>query len=102
MSTSEPDPATGPGSEPGAPPVEAPGVRYGRMRRAPRYGSFLFTGAVVGVAVAILLAVVQWLRYHDSSQFSFGTVLGYVAATLGLLGAVVGAGVAVILDRRRS
>ncbi len=70
-------------------------VRYGRRRRAPRYGSFLVTGAILGIALGILLSVIQSVRDNDSSQFSLNTVVGYVAATLGLVGALLGAGLAV-------
>jgi hypothetical protein len=93
-------------SSPDRPESEAPSaeveatVRYGRRRRAPRYGSFLVTGAILGIALGLLLSVIQSLRDKDSSQFSLNTVAGYVAATLGLVGALLGAGVAVLLDRR--
>jgi hypothetical protein len=88
-----------PESDAPAAEAEAP-VRYGRRRRAPRYGSFLATGAVLGIALGIVLSVIQSLRDKDTSQFSLNTVVGYVAATLGLVGALLGAGLAVLLDRR--
>jgi hypothetical protein len=94
------------GSTPDAAPDTAPDpaavatVRYGRRRRAPRYGSFLVTGAILGIAIGIALSLVQSLRDSDSSEFSLNTVVGYVAATLGLVGALLGAGLAVLLDRR--
>jgi hypothetical protein len=78
-------------------PDERDGVRYGRVRRAPRYGSFVVTGAAVGVVIALVLS----LSRPATGQFSQNSVIGYVAATLGLLGALAGAGVAVLLDRRR-
>jgi hypothetical protein len=79
-------------------PAEREGVQYGRVRRAPRYGSFVVTGAVVGVVIALILS----LSRPATGEFSQNSVIGYVAATLGLLGALLGAGVAVLLDRRGS
>jgi hypothetical protein len=79
------------------PPGEPAGVRYGRLRRAPRYGSFVVTGAVIGAVIGLVLSVSR----PSTGQFSQNSVIGYVAATLGLLGALLGAGVAVLLDRRR-
>ena len=84
--------------EPAADQVGAePQVRYGRKRRAPRYGSFVVTGALVGVLLGLGLSLTR----PATGQFSQNSVIGYVAATLGLLGALLGAGVAVLLDRRR-
>jgi F0F1-type ATP synthase assembly protein I len=97
-------PARDAASDPAPVSVPEPGpvatVRYGRRRRAPRYGSFLVTGAILGIAIGIALSVIQSMRDSDPSQFSLNTVLGYVAATLGLVGALLGAGLAVLLDRR--
>jgi hypothetical protein len=76
---------------------EPDGVRYGRRRRAPRYGSFVLTGAAVGVLLGLALSVTR----PATGQFSQNSVIGYVAATLGLIGALLGAGIAVLLDRRR-
>jgi hypothetical protein len=72
-------------------------VRYGRPRRAPRYGSFVATGAIGGVVLGVALS----LSRPAAGEFSQSSVIGYVAATLGLLGALLGAGIAVLLDRRR-
>jgi hypothetical protein len=83
--------------QPSEPPAEPDGVRYGRVRRAPRYGSFVVTGAVIGAVIGLVLSVSR----PSTGQFSQNSVIGYVAATLGLLGALLGAGVAVLLDRRR-
>jgi hypothetical protein len=76
--------------------AEREGVQYGRVRRAPRYGSFVVTGAVVGVVIALILS----LSRPATGEFSQNSVIGYLAATLGLLGALLGAGLAVLLDRR--
>ncbi len=74
----------------------ATGPQIGRVRRAPRYGSFVVTGAIVG----IVLAVVVSYAWSSASEFSQNSVVGYVAATLGLIGALLGAVLAVLLDRR--
>jgi hypothetical protein len=79
-------------------PDSEPPVRYGRRRRAPRYGSFLATGAILGIALGVALSFAR----PSTGQFSENSVAGYVAATFGLVGALIGAAVAVILDRRRS
>ena len=83
--------------EDGDPGPEPDGPRYGRRRRAPRYGSFVVTGAAAGVLLGLMLSVSR----PATGQFSQNSVIGYVAATLGLLGALLGAGIAVLLDRRR-
>lgn len=83
--------------EPATQTPEEPTVRYGRKRRAPRYGSFVATGAVLGIVLGLGLSLTR----PASGEFSQNSVIGYVAATLGLLGALLGAGVAVLLDRRR-
>lgn len=79
-------------------PVEGTAVRYGRRRRAPRYGSFLVTGALLGIVLGVALSFSR----PSTGQFSQNSVVGYVAATLGLVGALLGAVIAVLLDRRSS
>jgi hypothetical protein len=74
-----------------------PTVRYGRRRRAPRYGSFLVTGAIIGIALGVVLSFAR----PSTGDFSQNSVVGYVAATLGLIGALIGGAIAVVLERRR-
>lgn len=93
-----------PTEQPTEPPTEQPDQRdprYGRLRRAPRYGSFVATGALLGIAIGVVLAAIEAMRSSGSGEFSVNTVLGYVAATLGLLGALLGGCLAVLLDRRK-
>jgi hypothetical protein len=78
-----------------APTVPAP--RPVVLRRAPRYRAFLLTGAGIGAVLGIVLTTVVPDR---GGQFSTGTVLGYLAAVLALVGALVGGAVAVVLERR--
>jgi hypothetical protein len=73
-----------------------PGPTYGRPRRAPRYGSFVVTGALAGIVLGVVLSLSQ----PATGQFSQNSVIGYVAAILGLVGALAGAALAVLLDRR--
>jgi uncharacterized integral membrane protein len=73
------------------------GPVYGRVRHAPRYGSFVSTGAILGIVVGVVLA----LQWQSRAEFSVNTVAGYVAAILGLIGALLGGALAVLLDRRR-
>ena len=71
-----------------------------RVRRAPKYLPFIVTGVVVGV----LLGVVVAFAFGDPAQaerFSRSTLVRYFAAILGLLGGLVGAAAAVLLERRR-
>jgi hypothetical protein len=72
-------------------------VRHPRatMRRAPRYRAFIGSGAVTGAVIGVVLTVV----FPDDGNFSTGAVLGYLAVTLALLGALIGAAVAVVVER---
>ena len=55
----------------------------------------MVTGAIVGLVLGVVLS----FSWPSTGQFSANSVVGYVAATLGLVGALVGAAVAVLLDR---
>jgi hypothetical protein len=79
----------------GGPPAGAVQVR---LRRAPRYRPFMATGAVLGAAVGLLAAATTGSL---PAGFSTQTVLGYFGAIGLLLGVVVGAGAAVLVERRR-
>ena len=76
----------------------APAPQLLRVRRHPRYLPFIITGAAVGV----LVAVVSGLSGQAPQSTGRGALVGYLALLLGLLGGVVGAATAVLLDRRRS
>jgi len=88
--------AASPASEAGEAPPAAP-VQV-NVRRAPRYRAFVATGAVLGVVAGVLVTLA--LAGGDSI-FSKGTVIGYLAAIGLLLGALTGAGAAVLADRPR-
>lgn len=84
--------------EPGAaePGTEETGPRVLRMRRAPRYRAFGFTGTALGVLVGVVVA----LSFSATSDYSTRTIAGYFAAIFALFGAVVGLGLAVLIERR--
>ncbi len=68
-----------------------------RRRRAPRYPVFIALGAVVGALVAVVLTY----SLPATEQYGYQAVVGYTALTLGLVGGLLGGGIAVLLDRRR-
>lgn len=68
----------------------------GRVRRAPRYVPFISTGALLGIAAAVVLALVL----PPVEQLDTRAALGYLGLVLGLVGGLVGAAVAVVLDRQ--
>jgi len=80
-------------------PAERP-VRRLRVRRAPRYGVFLATGALVGLVVALITGSVGPV----DPQTGRAKLIGYLAMGLMLLGGLAGGVVAVALERfsRRS
>jgi hypothetical protein len=69
-----------------------------RLRRAPRYRAFGFTGAGIGVLAGVILA----LSFTASGDYSIRTIAGYFAASFGLVGALIGLGAAVLIERRRN
>jgi hypothetical protein len=72
-----------------------------RLRRAPKYRVFVVTGALLGVLVGVVTATVVGPPEQDES-FSLGTIIRYLAAVLGLLGAAIGATAALVAERRHS
>lgn len=67
------------------------------LRRAPRYRAFGLTGLVIGVILGAVLAISS----PASGDYSSQTILGYFVAIFALLGALLGSGAAVLLDRRK-
>jgi hypothetical protein len=76
----------------------APEPREYTHRRAPKYGSFIFTGVVVGALVTTLL---YWrLTPGDRGQLHLDGVVGYLGFTLVIIGGVLGAALALLIERR--
>ncbi len=89
-----------PAADPAPQPKLPDGAVEVRLRRAPRYAPFVGTGVVVGVVLGVVVA----LAFDDPAQtaeFSTGTLVRYFAAILGLVGGVVGAAAALLVERRR-
>lgn len=72
------------------------GRREVNVRRAPKYVPFLVLGALVGVAAA---AAVAYALPGDPS-FDPGSVFGFFLIMFGGGGAILGAVLALVLDRR--
>jgi hypothetical protein len=80
-----------------------------RVRRAPRYGPFVATGAVLGLVLAVVVTVVAGRSGTPTSQtvgglaptYSTAQVLGYLALFLVAAGGALGAVAALLVERRR-
>jgi hypothetical protein len=70
------------------------------IRRAPKYAPFVLTGAIIGLLIGGAFAVLG--PDDTSTSFSGRTALGYLGAIGIVLGGIIGAGVAVLIERRRS
>ncbi|MFJ5861237.1 hypothetical protein ACIQCM_07430 [Pseudarthrobacter sp. NPDC092439] len=66
------------------------------VRRAPKYVPFLVLGAVVGIAAAAVVAY----ALPGSDSFDPGAVFGFFLVMFAGGGAILGAVLALILDRR--
>ncbi|TLM83245.1 hypothetical protein FDW83_09735 [Pseudarthrobacter sp. NamE2] len=66
------------------------------VRRAPKYVPFLVLGALVGIAAAAVVAY----ALPGSESFDRGAVFGFFMVMLAGAGAILGAVLALILDRR--
>lgn len=73
-----------------------------RVRRAPRYRAFGLTGLLAGVVLALLLDVLAGDPVQQpQTSFGPGSALAYLLFGLGLLGLVLGLGLALVVERRR-
>jgi uncharacterized membrane protein YbhN (UPF0104 family) len=68
------------------------------IRRAPRLARFLILGAGLGAVVAFVLTALA----PPEKDAGFGTVFGFLLVIAVPVGIAIGAGVAVLLDRRSS
>ena len=68
-----------------------------RVRRAPRYRAFVLTGVAAGLLAALAVGV----AHAVTAGTSVGSGLVYLLLGFGLIGSLVGAGSAVLVERRR-
>ncbi|WP_448811466.1 potassium transporter Trk [Agromyces bauzanensis] len=71
------------------------------VRRSPRYGRFITLGALVGAVVALILTFTFSGQPAEGQlvQFDKGQVFGFLLLFCGVVGAGLGAIVALIIDR---
>lgn len=86
--------ATADGTHDGTPEGETPVADVARVRRAPRYRAFVWTGVLLGVLVALVRFAVVGTGHVGAA------LLGLVVAAG--VGALLGTLVAVLADRRAS
>jgi hypothetical protein len=68
------------------------------VRRAPRYRAFVLTGVLIGVIAAAAVVFSGLLPLHQVS--SAGTVFLYFLLAFSLFGGLLGAGAAILVERR--
>jgi hypothetical protein len=78
-------------------PDVPPGAVRVRIRRAPRYRAFVLVGAILGLVAGAVASIVLG---GDPGAFSPTTLTGYVGAIGLLLGGLIGAAVALLVERR--
>ncbi|MDQ0848697.1 hypothetical protein QFZ65_000635 [Arthrobacter sp. B3I9] len=78
-----------------SPESPASGRRKVTVRRAPKYVPFLILGALLGFAVAAILAY----AVPGNESYDAATVFGFFLVPCAAGGAVLGAVVALVLDR---
>jgi len=66
-------------------------------RRAPRYRAFVLTG----IGLAVLVALVAALVSNPADGYSQRQLFGFLLVSLGVVGAILGGLVAVLVERRR-
>jgi uncharacterized membrane protein YdjX (TVP38/TMEM64 family) len=72
------------------------------VRRAPRYGRFITLGALVGAVVALILTFAfsgQPATPELELGFDKGQVFGFLLLLCGVIGAALGAVIALLIDR---
>lgn len=70
------------------------------VRRRPKLAPFLLTGGVLGIIAAAIVANLPSGDGSVGGSYSVLTTFGYFAAIFAVLGVLLGAVVAVLLDRR--
>lgn len=78
-------------------------IETAQLRRSPRYGRLMISGAVLGLVVAIILTLAfdgtQQKSENTGLVYSMPQVLGFVALICIPVGIALGGAVALILDR---
>jgi membrane associated rhomboid family serine protease len=92
-----PDPSTPPAPDGGQDQGTPRAPRQVTVHRAPRYGVFTATGAILGVVAAVILTFAG-----SPTTYGYAALLGYLAVMLGAFGALLGALVAVLVGIRVS
>jgi hypothetical protein len=71
------------------------------VRRAPRYGRFILLGVILGAVVALILTFTFTGQPVEGElvQFDKGQVFGFLLLVCGVIGAAIGAVVALLIDR---
>ncbi len=99
-----PDDAVAPSEDPSAAAAAAPETERVRVRRAPRFGSFVGVGILIGALLGVILGGITASDLGGSGQVTFldgsGTARLIGALALGLVGALIGASLALLADRR--
>lgn len=103
--TAEPTGASSPeaaASEAAAPevPISA-AVDRRTVRRAPRYSTFIFLGVLLAAVAAFILSGLppSQVAMDQGVHVPRGTLFLVLLATLGVVGGILGAALAVVLDR---
>jgi hypothetical protein len=78
-----------------SPETPAPERREVTVRRAPKYVPFLILGGLLGFAVAAIFAY----GVPGDESYDAGTVFGFFLVPFAAAGAILGAVVALLLDR---
>jgi hypothetical protein len=86
------EPVDGPDADP-----ESTAFVQVTRRRAPRYRSFVLTGIGLAALVSLVVAVVS----SPADGYSQRQLFGFLLVSLGVVGAIVGGLVAVLVERRR-
>lgn len=78
-------------------------IETAQLRRSPRYGRLMVSGAVVGLLVAVVLTLAFGGEQQKSEStgvvYSIPQVLGFVALICIPVGIALGGAVALVLDR---
>jgi len=75
---------------------QQPAKVRGKVRRTPRFASFLITGGIVGLLIGLGISLIG----HPDTRYDASVAMGFLGLVCAGLGVLVGGTVAVLLDRR--